>query len=192
MLILDHDWPRVQRNNSGDVWGIFSAQQYVSKLWVNQCRYGSIFKTNVFLRPTIFGTTPEFAKLVNTNTHLFRRSFPESFKKILGPNTFMLQDGPPHMSVRKVVLKSIGPETLRHQVRSFENIILENMDSWVRAGTVVGMDATQQVGRSFSILNILSLITQSMQFVVLQRIRFLLRVLKTPLRFLFLFFCDIF
>lgn len=104
----------------------------------------------------------------------------------------MLQDGPPHMSVRKVVLKSIGPETLRHQVRSFENIILENMDSWVRAGTVVGMDATQQVGRSFSILNILSLITQSMQFVVLQRIRFLLRVLKTPLRFLFLFFCDIF
>ncbi|CAM6126855.1 unnamed protein product [Calypogeia fissa] len=49
-------------------------------------RYGSIFKSNIFMRKTILGTTPEFLKFVALNSSLFKLKYPASVE-FIAPNT---------------------------------------------------------------------------------------------------------
>lgn len=107
--------------------------------------YGNIFKSCFFLQPGIVGTTPEFAKFVTSSTKLFEGGWPETLVAVVGPKSFMFKDGPHHMSIRKIIQKSLLPDALRSQVNVLETIILENMASWEQRGTIVGNEGTQKV-----------------------------------------------
>ncbi|CAM6099681.1 unnamed protein product [Calypogeia fissa] len=107
-------------------------------------RYGSINKSCLFLRRAILGTTPDFAKFVTSNSHLFQMDAPANSKR-LGPKAFVFKDGPQHMSVKKTLQKALLPESLQSRVEVLENIVLQNLASWEQSGTVMASIATQKI-----------------------------------------------
>ncbi|CAM6100995.1 unnamed protein product [Calypogeia fissa] len=109
-------------------------------------RYGTIFKSNLFLRPVILGTTPDFTRFVCNNSHLFTVETPANVRK-LGTKACVVKDGPSHMSVKKVLQKALLPEALRSRVEMLETIILQNLASWEseHCGNVVGRDGCQRI-----------------------------------------------
>ncbi|CAM6129500.1 unnamed protein product [Calypogeia fissa] len=108
-------------------------------------KYGGIFKSSLFLRPVILGATPEFARFVTTNRKLFVHTLPDVLINAMGPKSFISQNGPYHMALKKIVSSAIGVESLQNHVQTLETIILENLGSWERAGTVAALDATQKL-----------------------------------------------
>ncbi|CAM6126883.1 unnamed protein product [Calypogeia fissa] len=104
-------------------------------------RYGSIFKSSVYLRKTILGTTPEFAKFVALNPTLFNVQYPKNVEFIC-PNAVLFADGNRQAAVKRIFRKLTIPESVPTMVQALESIILENLASWKEQGTVVGREAT--------------------------------------------------
>lgn len=108
-------------------------------------RYGNVFKSSLSFKPAILGATPEFAKFVLNDTDLFINGAPPSSRELLGPKSVLFQDGPRHVSMKKLIQKVLLPEALRTKVDVLETIVLENLTSWAERGTVSGRDATQKM-----------------------------------------------
>ncbi|CAM6109449.1 unnamed protein product [Calypogeia fissa] len=107
-------------------------------------RYGTIFKSNVFLRKTILGTTPEFARFVSLNKDLFKFYLPESMK-FISSNSVFWADGPLQVALKKTFKKFSLPESLQTMVQATESIVLEHLASWEKQGTVVGSEAAKKL-----------------------------------------------
>ncbi|CAM6109327.1 unnamed protein product [Calypogeia fissa] len=107
-------------------------------------RYGTIFKSNVFLRKTILGTTPEFARFVCLNEDLFKFYLPESMQ-FISPNSGFWADGPLRVALRKNFKIISLPESLQTMVQAMESIVLEHLASWEKQATVVGREATEKL-----------------------------------------------
>ncbi|CAM6126888.1 unnamed protein product [Calypogeia fissa] len=110
----------------------------------HQQRYGSIFKSNIFLRKTILGPTAEFAKFVTANPRVFKVQYPESVS-FISPNAVFFKDGPRQVAVKKVFKRFTVAESLQTMIQPLESIILENLASWEAQGTLVGSDGTDQL-----------------------------------------------
>jgi cytochrome P450 len=111
---------------------------------VLSCRFGNIFKSSVFFKKTILGTTPEFAKFVLTNSELFPSVYPRNVQFLM-PSSFLFLDGPPHATIKKIVSRFTLPEYLRKMVGTLEGIVLENLALWEQKGSVLGYEVAEQV-----------------------------------------------
>ncbi|CAM6126861.1 unnamed protein product [Calypogeia fissa] len=105
-------------------------------------RYGTIFKSNIFLQKSILGTTPEFAKFVAFNSTLFKVQYPKSVE-FVSPNSAFFGDAPRQAVVKKIFRKFSVPEYLPTVIQGLESIIIENLASWEEQGTVVSSDAIE-------------------------------------------------
>jgi (+)-abscisic acid 8'-hydroxylase len=103
-----------------------------------------VFKSSIFLRKTILGTTPDFAKFVCLNPDLFPVQYPKTVE-FVSPNAVFFEDGPSHLAVKKLFTKFALPESLQTMVQSLESIIVANLESWEQQGTVVGSQATEML-----------------------------------------------
>ncbi|CAM6118119.1 unnamed protein product [Calypogeia fissa] len=110
----------------------------------HQKRYGSVFKSSLFLRKTILGTTADFAKFVSSNPDLFPVQYPETVE-FVSPSAVFFEEGPSHLAVKKLFTKFALPESLQTMVQSLESIIVANLESWEQQGTVVGSQATEML-----------------------------------------------
>jgi cytochrome P450 len=107
-------------------------------------RFGNIFKSLVFLKKTILGTTPEFAKFVLSNSELFHSVYPGNVAHLL-PSSFLFLNGPPHAAIRKVVSRFTVPGYTKKMVGHLEGIVLESLAMWEQRGDVLGFDVATQV-----------------------------------------------
>lgn len=94
-------------------------------------RYGEIFKTNILGCPCVMLASPEAARFVLvTQAHLFKPAYPKSKERLIGPCALFFHQGDYHMSLRKLVQKSLSLQTLRNLVPEIEALALSSMESW--------------------------------------------------------------
>nr|UBX54605.1 abscisic acid 8'-hydroxylase 4-like protein [Lupinus angustifolius] len=103
----------------------------VTKTSLFNSRFGEIFKTNILGCPCVMLTSPEAARFVLvTKAHLFKPTYPKSKERLIGPYALFFHQGDYHMSLRKLVQRSISLDALRNMVPDIEALALYSMKSW--------------------------------------------------------------
>lgn len=96
------------------------------------CRYGKVFKSNLFGVATVVSGDFELNDFVLQNEDkLFQSFYPKSVKDILGQNCMMLVPGDLHKKLRNVALTFINSsKTSPDFLLYVHNLTISFMDSW--------------------------------------------------------------
>jgi len=102
-----------------------------------QQRYGQIFKTHLFGRPTIIMIGPEAIRFLLTNENqYFSISWPYSTQVLLGPASIPMQTGGEHQQRRKLLSQAFQLRALAGYVSTIEDITRSYLHKWERMGTL--------------------------------------------------------
>ncbi len=99
-------------------------------------KYGSVFKTHIFGRPTIFmtGANANLFILTNENKY-FSVTWPGSTSILLGPNALPMQQGEIHSSRRKTLYQAFKPRALSNYISTMEIITNSYLEKWQKMAT---------------------------------------------------------
>ncbi|NMG10192.1 cytochrome P450 [Brasilonema sp. UFV-L1] len=102
-----------------------------------QKRYGTIFKTHLFGRPTIVFIGADATRFLFTNeSQRFEMTNTPSFKVLLGANSIGVKTGSAHQMLRRQLFQAFGPRALAEYARAMENITRRYLHEWERMGTL--------------------------------------------------------
>ncbi|KAE9614536.1 hypothetical protein Lal_00012151 [Lupinus albus] len=85
-------------------------------------RYGSMFKSHILGCPCVMISSPKGAKFVLNKGELFKPTFPSSKERMLGKQAIFFQQGEYHANLRRLVLRTFMPETIKNIVPDIESI----------------------------------------------------------------------
>lgn len=95
-------------------------------------RYGKVFKTHLFGKPTIFSTDPEVNKFILQNEgKLFATSYPSSIANLLGKHSLLLMQGNLHKRLHSLILSFANSSVLKdHLMFDIEKLVCLTLDGW--------------------------------------------------------------
>jgi len=100
-------------------------------------QHGSIFKSQLFGRPTIFLKGPEANYFVLTHENkYFVVSWPPSLQQLLGPLSLALQKGEMHIGRRKLMAQAFQPRALAGYLPAMEAITEQYLQRWTALETL--------------------------------------------------------
>lgn len=98
-------------------------------------RYGSVFKTHLFGRPTVMMSGAQASQFLLTNENrYFVINWPYTTKVLLGPASLSVQIGGEHIKRRKLLAQAFQPRALSGYVSTMEAITRNYLDQWERTG----------------------------------------------------------
>ncbi|WP_013323340.1 cytochrome P450 [Gloeothece verrucosa] len=101
-------------------------------------KYGSVFKTHLFGRPTVILMGPEANRFI-LSTHFdhfsWREGWPKMFRELLGRSLF-LQDGEEHRRNRKLLMPAFHGPALNQYITTMEEIIDRYLNNWEKQGSI--------------------------------------------------------
>ncbi len=113
---------------------------FLNDLDFNQKRikkYGKVYKTNIFTRPTVIMIGSE------ANTFLFRNenkyvvsAWPKSTRVLLGKESLSNSSGKVHTSRRKLLYEAFQPRALASYIPTMEQITEKYLQRWEKMGTL--------------------------------------------------------
>ncbi|KAJ7535093.1 hypothetical protein O6H91_12G018000 [Diphasiastrum complanatum] len=87
-------------------------------------RYGMVFKTHLFLSPTIISLNPQVNKFILSNEEkLFKCSYPDSLKALFGKNSLFFTYGDLHKRLHGMIARNLSAEKLK-------NVLLQDVDTY--------------------------------------------------------------
>ncbi|MEB3280729.1 MAG: cytochrome P450 [Lyngbya sp.] len=99
-------------------------------------KYGSVFKTNIFGRPTIMMIGTEANQFIFSNEKkYFESSWPPSTTALLGADSLTIQTGDIHKSRRKLLAQAFQPRALAGYVPTMENMTRRYLQNWEQQKT---------------------------------------------------------
>jgi cytochrome P450 len=100
-------------------------------------RYGAIFKTHLFGRPTVMMLGAEANRFLFTNENqYFSVTWPYSTKVLLGPGSLAMQTREIHQKRRKLLSQVFQPRALAGYISTMESIIQSYFHKWQQMGTL--------------------------------------------------------
>ncbi|MDM9380099.1 cytochrome P450 [Chlorogloeopsis sp. ULAP01] len=101
-----------------------------------QQKYGSVFKTQVFGRPTLIVTGADGNRFLFSNDNkYFSNNWPRSTKTLLGTASLSVQKGTEHHNRRKLLSQAFQPRALASYASTMEQITHQYLDRWEKLGT---------------------------------------------------------
>ncbi len=98
-------------------------------------KYGPIFKTNLFGKPTVMAIGAEANRFILTHENqYFSVTLPHSAKVLLGSESLTLQVGTVHQKRRKLLSQAFQPRALAGYVTGMEEIIQGYLAKWQSLG----------------------------------------------------------
>jgi cytochrome P450 len=99
-------------------------------------KYGSVFKTNIFGRPTIMMIGSQANQFIFTNEKkYFENKWPPSTRTLLGPDALTIQTGDLHKSRRKILAQAFQPRALAGYVPTMEIMTRRYLQKWEQQKT---------------------------------------------------------
>ncbi len=93
-------------------------------------RHGEIFKTHILGCPCVMLACPDAARFVLvTHAHLFRPTYPRSKEELIGPSALFFHQGDYHARLRKLVQRSLYPETFLKLIPDVEALAVSALES---------------------------------------------------------------
>ncbi|KAG6525753.1 hypothetical protein ZIOFF_015720 [Zingiber officinale] len=119
-------WPFV-----GETFQLYSNSNPNAFFVLKQRKYGAVFKTHILGCPCVMVSSPEAAKFVLvTQAHRFKPKFPASKERMIGPRAIFFQQGDCHAHLRRLLLRSFLPDSIRRSVAGIEAVALRALRSW--------------------------------------------------------------
>lgn len=98
-------------------------------------KYGAIFKTHLFGKPTVMAIGAEANRFILTNENqYFSVTWPHSTKVLLGSESLALQVGSEHQKRRKLLSQAFQPRALAGYLTAMEEITLGYLAKWKSLG----------------------------------------------------------
>lgn len=109
-----------------------------------------IFKTSLVGRPMVVTADEEFNQMVfQQEGKLFKSNYPDSFKKIVGEDSFHKQHGFIFKYMKKIMLEYIGHQKLKEVLISeFAKAASDSLASWSQLPSVELKEAISTVYKS--------------------------------------------
>lgn len=102
-----------------------------------QQKYGSIFKTHIFGRPTVVMVGAEANQFLFKNENKYvTATWPKTTRLLLGPASLSVQTGNFHTSRRKLLFQAFQPRALASYIPTMERITAEYLQKWESLGTL--------------------------------------------------------
>ncbi|KAL7111943.1 hypothetical protein ACP275_05G121100 [Erythranthe tilingii] len=118
-------------------------------------KYGSIFKTHVLGCNCVMISSPEAAKLVLvTKSDLFKPTFPASKERMLGKQAIFFHQGDYHSKLRKLVLRSFMPESIKNIVPQIESLAVKSLESWEKGQLITTFQEMKTYAFNVALLSI--------------------------------------
>jgi hypothetical protein len=113
----------------GDTFQLINAKTMASYQVKSRERYGNVWRTSIFFKNTVFITGTEnlkstFVEEAKKSTSAF---FPPHHKKLFGENSLLVQSGPYHAKLRRVIQQSLSPQA----VTQLEGLIQRNIRAFI-------------------------------------------------------------
>jgi len=113
----------------GDTFQLINAKTMASYQVRSRERFGDVWKTSIFFKNTIFITGTDNLKTVfveeaKKKTEAF---FPPHHKKLFGENSLLVQSGPYHAKLRRVIQQSLSPQA----IAQLEGLIQQNVQQFI-------------------------------------------------------------
>jgi cytochrome P450 len=122
-------WPVV-----GETIAFLTDGQFAEK---REKKYGPVFKTNIFGRPTVFMLGPEANQFLFANENkYFAATWPKSTRILLGPASLSTQTGNFHQQRRKLMSQAFQPRALAGYLPAMERITASYLEKWQQMGTL--------------------------------------------------------
>lgn len=119
--------------------------------------YGSIYKTNILGRKTVFMSGAEANKFI-LSSHMdcfsWGKGWPDNFKELLGRSLF-LQDGEEHQRNRKLLMPAFHGQALVNYITTMEEIISRYLRKWKTQRTMTWFPEIKEM--TFEIASVLLL-----------------------------------
>lgn len=128
----------------GETLSYFRDPNFVKK---RQQKYGSVFKTHVFGRPTVIMNGPEangFILSSHFDHFSWRDGWPKTFQELLGRSLF-LQEGEEHRRNRKLLIPAFHGPALINYITTMEEIIQRYLKQWESLGSFAWLDELKQM-----------------------------------------------
>jgi cytochrome P450 len=113
----------------GETLSFVSDLKFVEKRYK---QYGSIFKSHIFGRSTVFMVGPEAAEFV-LSSHMdhfsWREGWPNNFKVLLGESLFLM-DGEEHRRKRRLIMPAMHGAALANYIGTMERITDNYLKKW--------------------------------------------------------------
>ena len=118
----------------GETLSFLQEPQFAEK---RQQKYGSVFKTHLFGRPTIFLIGAEAnCFLLSHENQYFLTNWPRSTKTLLGPAALSVQTGVEHQRRRKLLSQAFQPRALAGYISTMEQSASQYLQKWEQLGTL--------------------------------------------------------
>lgn len=118
----------------GETIAFLSDGKFVEK---REKKYGPVFKTHIFGRPTVVMTGPEANQFLFANENkYFAATWPKSSRILLGPTSLATQTGSFHKQRRKLMSQAFQPRALAGYLPTLERITASYLEKWQRMGTL--------------------------------------------------------
>jgi len=122
-----------------------------------EAKYGSIFKTNIIGKPTVFMIGAEANRFI-LQTHFdhfsWREGWPENFRTLLGESLF-LQDGEIHKKNRRLLMPAFHGVALNNYLDTMKEIVDRTLNKWATMGSLTLLPEMKQM--TFEIASVLLL-----------------------------------
>ena len=117
------------------------------------CRYGKIYRSNLFGEPTIVSADAGLNRFILQNEgRLFECSYPKSIGGILGKWSMLVLVGDMHRDMRIISLNFLSHARLRtHLLKEVENQTLLVLSSWKENCTFSAQDEAKKVSNSWNL-----------------------------------------
>ena len=113
----------------GETLSLLLDPQFIEKRYK---QYGSIFKSHILGRPTVYMIGPEAVEFV-LSSHMdhfsWREGWPNNFKELLGESLF-LQDGEEHRQNRRLMMPAFHGPALARYITTMESITQGYLQKW--------------------------------------------------------------
>lgn len=111
------------------------------------CRYGKVYKSNLFGEPTVVSADAGLNRYILQNEgRLFECSYPRSIGGILGKWSMLVTVGDMHRDMRMISLNFLSQSRLKnHLLKEVENQTLLVLRSWKDSSTFLAQDEAKKV-----------------------------------------------
>lgn len=110
-------------------------------------KYGSIFKTHILGRPTVFMVGAEANRFI-LSSHIdyfsWRDGWPATFRELLGESLF-LQEGEEHRRNRKLLMPAFHGAALNHYFETLNAVVQRYLDQWQQQGELTLLSEMKQM-----------------------------------------------
>ncbi|KAI3912159.1 hypothetical protein MKW92_037368 [Papaver armeniacum] len=95
-------------------------------------RYGNVFTTHLFGKPTVFSTDPDVNRYILQNEgRLFESSYPSSITNLLGKHSLLIIKGNLHKKLHSLTMSFANSSIIRdHLLVDVNRLVKLNLNSW--------------------------------------------------------------